>query len=214
MRTLLAGVATATLLLVIGVIGPPQPSGANFTAKKTNATNSVAADTPFNYLHLYSQSTDPGGTTNYAVKQLAVPAELAATGQDDTLSVELGNRRNGGNVNRVFVIQTPTAFPAGVSQITVALNVVSTPWNFSDDIATMATIAGGGGNGNNGGASTLTLGPNQRRQVNIAVPQLLGLGVLYQAEIDLKITYTGYTGNFLTFAIPLTMYDGKTGGGP
>jgi hypothetical protein len=209
---LLTGLIAATVLLATA-LSPPQRSGANFAAKKTNAANAATADMPFNYLHLYSQSTDPAGLVNYATKRLATPVELAATGTDQTLSVALGNRRGGGAVNRIFTLQTPAAFPAGVTQITVALNVVSAPWNFNSNIATVNTIAGGNNTNNGGGTSTVTLAANQKRQVNIAVPALAGLGVLFVATIDLKITYPGYAGSYLSYSIPLTAWDGA-GGGP
>jgi hypothetical protein len=215
MRAVLAGLVTATLLLFAAAA---QTSGANFTAQRSNVADSVAADTPFNYVHLYSEASDPAGKPHYATKQGATPTRTAATGTDSTLAVELGNRRSGGDVTRVFVIQTPTAFPAGLAQITVSLNVVSSaPAALNGPIATMATIANGNGvgnTGNSGGSATLTLGPDQRRQVNLAVPALPGAGQLYRGRIDVKVTYAGYTDSFLTFPVPLSVYDGLTGGGP
>jgi hypothetical protein len=205
--------AVVGLVIAVAAFAPPEQSGANFNFQ-TKPTAGFTTDSASRYLHLYAQSTDPTGLGNYATKRLATPVELAATGTDETLSVELGNRRGGGAVNRSFTIATPATLPAGVTQITADLNVVSIPWNFSDDIATVNTIAAGNNSNNGGGSSTVTLTANQRRQVNIAVPNLGGFGILYHATIEISITYTGYTGTFLHYSVPLTVYDGATGGGP
>jgi hypothetical protein len=207
-RFLAAAVVLAALVVTLD---PPPPSGANLTARSTNAGNQVRADTPANYLHLYSQSTDPAALGNYADKRLSSPVVKAATGVDSTLKLALGNWRNGGTMQRAFTLQTAATLPAAT--VTVSIAVTSTPWNYTDTPANIATIAAAG-NGNTGGAPTVTLGPNQKRQVNIVVPQLLGLGISYPATLSVTVTYTGYTGTFLRYDIPLTVYDGLTGGGP
>jgi hypothetical protein len=209
-RALLAGGSALLALVVLGLAHPPARSGANLTAKRTNAANAITADTPSNYLRLYSQGSDPAGLGNYAVKRLSSPMQLAATGADRTLAIQLGNYRAGGNVNRVFTVETPATLPGGLSQVTVGMTVTSALW--SGNVATMATI--GAGNGNGGGQATLTLGAGQKRQVNVAVPPLPGVGVLYQAVIQIKVTYAGYAGDFLSYAVPVTVYDGLTGAGP
>jgi hypothetical protein len=206
--------AVVGVLIAVAAFSPPKQSGASFNFQ-TRPKASFTTDSAARYLHLYSESTDPAGLGNYAVKRLATPAALAATGMDETLSVALGNRRAGGAINRTFTIATPATLPAGVTQITADFNVVSTPWNFSDDIATVNTIANGNGNDKNGGGNpTVTLTADQRRQVNVAIPVLPGAGVLYRATIEISITYPGYTGGFLHWSVPLTVYDGLTGGGP
>ena len=80
--------AAATLAL------PAMRSDARFNSVSANKANTVAADSPDNYLRLYSQSTDPAGLTGYAVKRLSTPAVPAATGADATLAVSLGGLKN------------------------------------------------------------------------------------------------------------------------
>src|SRR3712207_6903563 len=46
--------------------------------------NSLATDSASNYLRLWSQSTDPAGLGNYALRQPS-PTVRAATGSDETL---------------------------------------------------------------------------------------------------------------------------------
>ena len=79
--------AAATLAL------PAIRSDARFNSVSTNKANSIVADSPANYLRLYSQSTDPAGLAGYAVKRLSSPGVPAATGASDTLGVALGGSR-------------------------------------------------------------------------------------------------------------------------
>ena len=80
--------AAATLAL------PAIRSDASFNSRSTNQANAVAADSPANYLRLYSQSTDPAGLTGYAIKRTPAPLVPAATGADATLAVALGGYKN------------------------------------------------------------------------------------------------------------------------
>jgi hypothetical protein len=207
-------VATAlgALALLVFALAPPERSGANFTSRHSNAGASLTADTPANYLRLYSQSTDPAGLGSYAVKRLSSPAVAAATGVDKSLRVALGNYRTGGNVNRAFTVQVPATLPAGVTQVTVTMTFEIPARAYLANTATMATIAAIG-SGNAGGSASLTLAAAAKRQVNIAVPALPGTGTLYAAFVHVRITYPGYTGTFLNYDVPVTVWDGA-GAGP
>ena len=204
MRALLAGLATATALLVSGVLHPPVTSGANFTSRHTNAGNTVATDSVANYLHLYSQGTDPDGLTGYAVKQASSPSVVAATGSDLGLGLQLGGWKNAGTMNRVLTLATPATLPAATITVTTAVPPVpSQPVSG----ATIANV------GSTGGATSVTLGPNTKRQLNITLSKLPGNNMLYNGTIQLKVTWTGYSGTFLTYNVPFTIWDGN-GGGP
>jgi hypothetical protein len=204
-RALLAGLATATVLLVSGVLHPPQTSGANFTAQAGTAPgNKVAADSAANYLHLYSQSTDPAGLTGYAVKQGSSPSVLAATGSDLGLSLQLGGWKNAGTMNRVLTLATDASLPAAT--ITVATTVPPVP-SQPVSAATIANV------GSTGGATSVVLGPGAKRQLNITLSKLPGNNALYNGTIQLKVTWSSYNGTFLTYNVPFTIWDGN-GGGP
>jgi hypothetical protein len=203
-RALVAGLATAAALLVLGLAVPPAPSGANFTAARTNAGSSVTADSVTRFLSLYSQSTDPASLTGYAVKANSSPQVLAATGSNAGLSLDLGGWKNGGTMNRVFTIQAPASL--SVNSITVTATVPATP---QQPVST-ATIANVGATG---GTASATLTAGAKRQVNLGIVKLPGNIVLYTANIQLKVTFPGYTGDFFTYTIPVRAWDGN-GGGP
>jgi hypothetical protein len=114
-RVFVAGLATATALLVACLLHPPQPSAASFTATKSNAGNSIGADAVSNYLRLYSQGSDPAGLTGYAVKNNSSPSVLAAAGSDLGLSLALGGWKNAGTMNRVLTLQAAGTLPRSPS---------------------------------------------------------------------------------------------------
>ena len=69
-----------------------------------------------------------------------------------------------------------------------------------------------------GTAPTATLSAGQKRQVNVTVrtqPSSVfkGNNVLHTATLTLTITYPGYSGSFLTFTVPVSVWDGN-GAGP
>jgi hypothetical protein len=204
-RALLAGLATATVLLVSGVTAPPLISGANFTARAGTAPdNKVSADSAANYLRLFSQGTDPAGLTGYAVKQGSSPSVVAASGSDLGLGLQLGGWKNAGTMNRVLTLQAAATLPAASITVTTAVPPVpSQPVSG----ATIANV------GSTGGATSVTLTPGSKRQLNIALAKLPGNNALYNGTIELKVTWTGYSGTFLTYSVPFTIWDGN-GGGP
>jgi hypothetical protein len=204
-RALVAILATAAALLVSGVVHPPPTSGANFTARAgAPAKNSVAADSAANYLHLYSQGTDPAGLTGYAVKQASSPSVPAGTGSDLGLALQLGGWKNAGTMNRVLTLQAAATLPAASITVTTAVPPVpSQPVSG----ATIAAV------GSTGGTTSVTLAPGAKRQLNITLAKLPGNNALYNGTIQLKVTWTGYSGTFLTYSVPFTIWDGN-GGGP
>jgi hypothetical protein len=203
-RALVAGLATAAVLLAAGLARPVEPSGANFVATSAGPGNSVTADTVSRYVSLWSQGTDPAGLTGYALKNLASPPVLAATGAGDTLSLDLGGWKNGGTMNRVFTLEVKNTIPW--SSVTITAIVPPTPLQ-PVSAAAIAAV------GSTGGATSVTLTPGSKRQVNLTLAKLPGNNVLYTAVIQLKVTYPGYTGDFFTYSIPVKAWDGN-GSGP
>jgi hypothetical protein len=203
-RALVAGLATAAVLLVLGVAVAPARSGANFTAARTNTGSSVTADSVTRFLSLYSQSTDPAGLTGYAVKAGSSPQVLAATGSNAGLSLDLGGWKNGGTMNRVFTIQAPASLP--VSSITVTA-IVPASAQQPVSTATIATV------GATGGTASATLTAGAKRQVNLTIVKPAITNTLYTANIQLKVTFPGYIGDFFTYTIPVRAWSGN-GAGP
>ena len=89
----------------------------------------IAADSPANYLRLYSQSTDPAGLTGYAIKRGSNPRVPAATGENLTLAAALGGYKNQNTtgVSRVLTLEALNPLPAGASPLTVTVALAADP---------------------------------------------------------------------------------------
>jgi hypothetical protein len=202
--------ATATLAL------PAIRSDAQLNSVSTNRANSIAADSPSNYLRLYSQSTDPAGLTGYAVKRGSNPAVPAATGANLTLAAALGGykNQNATGVTRVLTLQALDPLPAGASPLTVTVALAADPVTGRQPISSASFSALDG----SGAGPTATLTAGAKRQLNLTVrtqPNNLfpGNNVLHRPTVTLQVTYPGYTGTFLSFVVPVTVWDGN-GAGP
>jgi hypothetical protein len=183
--------ASATLAL------PAIRSDARFNTVSTNATNSVAADSPSNYLALYSQSTDPAGLTGYATKMNSNPLVPAATGSNLGLTAALGGFKNQNTtaVNRVLTLQALNPLPAGASPLTVTVALAADPGTGRQPLngATFSALDGSGA----GPTATLTAGA--KRQLNLTVRtqpnnQFPGNNMMHTPTVTLRVTYPGYTG--------------------
>ena len=201
--------AAATLAL------PAIRSDARFNSVSSKAGN-VVADSPANYLGLYSQSTDPAGLTGYAVKRLSSPSVPAATGASTTLGVALGGFKNQGAtaISRVLTLQALSPLPSGVSSLTVTASLAADPDSGKQPITAVSFSNIDG----SGAGPTATLAAGAKRQVNLTVktqPNSVfpGNNVLHTPTLTLIVTYPGYSGSFLNFAIPVSVWDGN-GAGP
>ncbi len=203
---------TATVTLAL----PAIRSDASFNSVSTNRANAVAADSPGNYVRLYSQSSDPAGLTGYATKRLSSPAVPAATGADLGLRAALGGFKNQNTtaLARVLTLQARSPLPAGASPLTVTVALAADPVTGRQPIngATFSALDGSGA----GPTATLTAGA--KRQLNLSVrtqpnSQFPGNNVLHTPTVTLRVTYPGYTGSFLTYVLPVTVWDGN-GAGP
>ena len=73
---------------------PAIRSDARFNSVSANPANSVVADTPANYLRLYSQSTDPAGLTGYASRSTRARACPPPRGRAPRSARDLGGFKN------------------------------------------------------------------------------------------------------------------------
>jgi hypothetical protein len=202
--------AAATLAL------PAMHSDARLNSRSENTANAVTADSPANYVRLYSQSTDPAGLTGYATKRGSSPLVPAATGASDTLAAALGGFKNQNttSIARVLTLQALNPLPAGASPLTVTAALAADPITGRQPLTGASFSALDG----SGAGSTATLTAGAKRQLNLAVrtqPNNLfpGNNVLHTPTVTLRVTYPGYTGTFLSFVVPVSVWDGN-GSGP
>jgi hypothetical protein len=205
--------AAAWLAATVTLALPAIRSDAAFNSVSTNKGRSVAADSPANYLRLYSQSTDPAGLTGYATKRNSNPAVPAATGADLGLGVALGGVKNvnGLAITRVFTLQARSPLPAGASPLTVTASIAPDPLTGRQPLS---LVSFSNLNGTSPSVTT-TLTAGVKKQVNMTVVtrSFPGNNRLYTATLTLRVTHPGYSGTFLSYVIPVTVWDGN-GSGP
>ena len=208
--------AAAWLAATVTLALPVIRSDAAFNSVSANRANAVAADSPGNYLRLYSQASDPAGLTGYATKRLSSPAVRAATGADLGLTVALGGFKNQSTtaIARVLTLQARNPLPAGASPLTVTVSLAADPVTGRQPIngASFSALDGSGA----GPTATLTAGA--KRQLNLTVrtqPSNVfpGNNVLHTPTVTLRVTYPGYSGSFLSYVVPASVWDGN-GAGP
>lgn len=202
--------AAATLAL------PAIRSDARFNSVSVDKGGSVTADSPGNYLRLYSQSTDPAGLAGYATKRNATPAVPAATGADETLRVALGGFKNvpATTISRVLTLQAVSPLPAGATPLTVTATSAADPVTGRQPLTAVSISALDG----SGAGTTATLTAGAKRQLNVTVrtqPNNVfpGNNLMHTPTVTLQVNYPGYSGSFLNFAVPLSVWDGN-GTGP
>lgn len=205
-RVLLAVVAAALTAVAL----PAVRSGATMNSTSANPGATVAADSPANYFHLRSLTTDPFGTTGYASRRGSSPVQAAATGMDATLAVDLGGNKNqtGRVFTRVLTLDGASPLPAGASPITVAVTLEPDPATGLQPLvgATLTDLAGA--------AAPAALTEGQRRQLNLTVTtQGMAQNTLFVPTVTLTATYAGYAGGFLNYVVPVTVWTGN-GAGP
>ncbi len=199
--------AAATLAL------PAIRSDARFNSVSTNQANSVVADGPANYLRLYSQSTDPAGLTGYTVKKNSSPSVPAATGANATLAVALGGwkNENGTNLTRVFTLQALSPLPAGASPLTVTASLAADPVSGRQPLSQITFSDTNGANPT--ATATLTVGVKKQLNLRVVTKGFPGNNNMVNPTITLTVTYPGYSGTFLSYVVPVSVWDGN-GAGP
>jgi hypothetical protein len=205
-RVLLAVIAAAATAVAL----PAVRSGATMNSPSANPGTKVSADSPVNYLRMWSQSTDPFGTTGYAVRRNSSPAVPAATGSGMTLAVHLGGNRNvnGQVFSRVLTVDAVSPLPAGSSPITIGIALQPDPATGAQPI-TSATLTA-----LNGSAASATITAGVRRQLNLTLDtRSLANSTYYVPTVTLTVTHPGYAGGFLNYVVPVRIWSG-TGAGP
>ena len=204
-RRLLLLLALALTALAVGLTGF---SRASFTTTSQTQIAATAAHV-HSWLRLYSQSTDPAGTTAYATQRVqSGVAPLCATGLDETLALAMGGIKVGTTtytLNRAFTVRTPAAFPdAAVTQVTITATYVADAATGKQpiyDVRFSATTTTGGSN-------PLAVARSLQRQANIRM-RASGtgwvVGQTYRPHVLLTVTYTGFTTAYYVYDIPVAV---------
>ena len=114
----------------------------------------------------------------------------------------------------MLTLQARNPLPAGASPLTVTVALAADPASGRQPLtgATFSALDGSGA----GPTATLTAGA--KRQLNVTVrtqPNNVfpGNNVLHTPTVTLRVTYPGYSGGFLSYVIPVSVWDGN-GAGP
>ena len=207
--------ATLGLLVLaaalVASLGGTAASGASYTTT-SQSTVTASADRASNWLHVYSQTTDPDGQTGYARRRgvNGVWGLPAATGQDEGIVVDMGDfpdKKITVDFIRVFSIKTPAVFPdPAVTQITVTLSELPDPTSGEDLIvesrahAVRADHRGRPDRGAGGEPQVPAQCGHPGAQALSARPQLLS------PRVVLTLTVAGIS-NYYRYEIPLEVTD-------
>jgi hypothetical protein len=198
----IAALAIIALSLAVGVT---RMSRASFSDSSQSTVNG-AADTIGNYLHLYSQSTDPvPPAVTYETQQgTATPA---ATGMDGTLAVNLGHvgKKSKMTVAPVFTFVPVSPLPRTLGSVTVTLALVADPSGWQPLQGAVITNLNGSGALN---PRTITPGQKLAFQVQVKITPPFPDDVWLTPHLRVTVTYAGFATTYYQYDVPITMYTG------
>ena len=212
MRLVRILVALALVAVCVAAAATFRQSAATYTTgSQTDVT--ATTDSVTGWLHLYSQTTDPGHLTGYDLSRLINGGDgpLAATGSDATLIADMGdfpdkNRKYA--YTRVFTVMTPAVFPdAAVTSIRIDVSLLDDPATGEQPIhnPALSTLTG------TGTTTSMTLGVGQQCQVNLQIGahKRFSLGSTYYPEIVLTVTMIGgsYPAGYYQYSVPVAVTD-------
>jgi|tagenome__1003787_1003787.scaffolds.fasta_scaffold20975821_5 hypothetical protein len=173
-------------------------SGAFFQDTDTTP-QTVTADHPNHWLHLYSQSSDPQSRTGYAPK--ADSTDPAAIGTSAALTVDAGHRSVAGPwpaFDRAFVLSMPATLPNGATSVQVTATLANPDTHPTQPLQNLTLSALDG----SATPNPETLHPGDERQVNFHVDTTgLGVAALYHAFIVIRLDFSD--GSFLHYRVPV-----------
>jgi hypothetical protein len=191
-RTILLAAALVVLAAFAAVAAHTRSSSATFTTG-SQSTVTASVDSVTNWVHLYSETSDPDGLTGYARQANAPGGALIASGSDKSLVLDLGSYPDLNKTfafSRVLTLKTPPSFPlAGVNQVTVSVSLVADPGGTQPlrNPALHLTTQGGTG-------TSVTLGANAKAQLDISLRTKKNpwdAGDQFRPHIVLSMTYPG-----------------------
>ena len=206
MRRLLLVAAAAAVLAM-------PASRANFSSSSvTHAT--VAMDQTSRYLQLLSDAADTTPLTGYADKRNSSPPVRAASGADDALAVAVGGYKNTNStpIPHVFTVQARNPLPAGVASITVTATLLADPSGKQPLTGVSFSPLSG-----TGSSTSVTLAAGEKRWLDLSASMkgsaFPGNNLLYHPVVRITVRYAGYAGSFLSYDVPVAIWDGN-GSGP
>ena len=141
----------------------------------------------------------------------------AATGASDTLAVALGGfkNQNATTISRVLTLQALSPLPAGASPLTVTASLAADPVSGAPaDHRGELQRRRRSRSRSHGDAHRRRQAPAQRDGQDPAEQRLPGQQRrCTRATLTLTVTYPGYSGTFLSYAVPVSVWDGN-GAGP
>ncbi len=203
----LAGLAAVA---AVAVGAAAVDSQASFTTSSQSLATADTESAPA-WLHLYSQATDPDGLPDYATQRVRWgTGSDCATGMDGTLTLVMGGVRGGWTsytFNRAFTIGTETPFPdASVGSVTISASYIADPATGRQPIRDCRFSR----TNQTGGNSSVTVGPNTKRQANIRIrmrprngPWVVGR--TYYPTLRLTMTWIGGPAGYYVYDIPLSV---------
>jgi hypothetical protein len=201
------------VLLALAVVAVPV-AGANFNSTVT-VSGTVTTEPVSDYLKLFSDAADTTPLTGYADKRNSDPLVRAATGADTGLAVSLGGYKNTNvtPIPQVLTLQAANPLPNGITSITVTGTLVADGPSGKQPMTGYSFSPLGGG----AGTASVTLTPGQKVWLNLSASMkgslFPGNNLLYEPHVLLTVRYAGYSGNFLSYFVPLSIWDGN-GAGP
>ena len=200
------------LLVVVAVVLATATVGfslASFTSTSETQIEASASRLS-DWVHLYSEGTDPDHATIYAHQRTTNGSEgaVAATGQDATLAVDLGGFPDKNKTYpyvTVFSVVTAAQFPdPDVTQVTVSATLVD---DVNDQPLTSPGFTAFGPTGD--GPTSVTLGPGQKYQFNVTVKtrKKFTLGHTYWPRVLVDVAWTGVPAGYFQYAVPVSLTD-------
>ena len=205
-RRLLILLAVVAVALATAAVGFSLASFTSTSETQIGASASQMSD----WVHLYSEGTDPVNATIYAHQRTidGGVGAVAATGQDTTLQVDLGgfpDKNSAFPFVTVFSVVTPAQFPdPAVTQVTVSATLVD---DVTDQPLTLPGFTAFGPTG--GGPTSVALGPGQRYQFNVTVQARKNLvrGQVYWPHVLVDVAWSGVPAGYFRYDIPVSLTD-------
>lgn len=206
-RRLLILLAVVAVALATAAVGFSLASFTSTSETRIGASASRLSD----WVHLYSEGTDPDNATIYAHKRTidGGVGTVAATGQDTALQVDLGGFPDKNNwvfpFVTLFSVVTPAQFPdPAVTQVTVSATLVD---DVTDQPLTLPGFTAFGPTG--GGPTSVALGPAQKYQFNVTVKtrKKWTLDHTYWPHVLVDVAWGGLPAGYFRYDIPVSLTD-------
>jgi hypothetical protein len=162
-----------------------------------------------------------GGLARAAGRALGRPAELAQRqleqqghgGRPGQLPADLGGYKNdnGTSLTRVLTLQAVSPLPAGASPLTVSASLSADPASGRQPLSQLTFSDTSGANAAT--TATLTAGAKMQLNLRVATKGFPGNNTMLVPTVTLTVTYPGYSGTFLSYQVPVNVWDGN-GAGP